>query len=675
MTRILLFLLTLATTLSQVGAILGQTVSLGSLLDEMTDRSAVTRRPNYVCRQFSSYDRASKSVNENWFANNDASNFLRSEKNGEREEWVLMEAQGPGAIVRWWITAGQYLSNVYVYVDGSSEPTFSGKIADFIGGDALVGAPLSEETSRGRNLYLPIPYAKSIKITCDQMPTQRTLYYQINYRAYEPGVEVESFSLEQLAAQRDKLAATTERLLNPELHLHSANSERQGFKRHIPSEMLDGLYGAHRIFGSGAITELEVKLSASDLALASRQVAIMIEFDGEETVWAPVGEFFGAGVGLNPYRSWYSEARGDGTFKSYWRMPYAHEARVSFLNFGEQEVDVDYAVSYEKTPWTDDLMYFHANWRQERGIATQGGAGARDWNYTTLQGAGLYVGDVLSIVNPVTEWWGEGDEKIYVDGEDFPSHFGTGTEDYYGYAWCCPERFDSPFHAQPRCEGPGNFGNTTNARYRLLDGIPFTKRFQFDIEIWHWATTTVDYAVTTFWYGAAGAAIVDGVGPDRDEFEDEIAEPVAYKRPFSIQFRDFKFVGLSPNASGSASVQNMQGFTKNGFSWVEDKQIWWRDGKPGDQMTLEVTKVEPGKKTLVLGACCARDYGVAQFYWNGEKVGKPIDFFNTPDVIHRTVRLAIPETTTETGTLTVELVGRNEKSIGEMLGFDSIAFE
>ena len=275
----------------------------------------------------------------------------------------------------------------------------------------------------------------------------------------------------------------------------------------------------------------------------------------------------------------------------------------------------------------------------------------------------------------MTEWWGEGDEKIYVDGEDFPSHFGTGTEDYYGYAWCCPERFDSPFHAQPRCEGPGNFGNTTNARYRLLDGIPFTKRFQFDIEIWHWATTTVDYAVTTFWYGAAGAAIVDGVGPDRDEFEDEIAEPVAYKCPFSIQFRDFKFVGLSPNASGSASVQNMQGFTKNGFSWVEDKQIWWRDGKPGDQMTLEVTKVEPGKKTLVLGACCARDYGVAQFYWNGEKVGKPIDFFNTPDVIHRTVRLAIPETTTETGTLTVELVGRNEKSIGEMLGFDSIAFE
>ena len=41
-------------------------------------------------------------------------------------------------------------------------------------------------------------------------------------------------------------------------------------------------------------------------------------------------------------------------------------------------------------------------------------------------------------MNPVEAWWGEGDEKVFVDGEKFPSHFGTGTEDYYGYAWCWP---------------------------------------------------------------------------------------------------------------------------------------------------------------------------------------------------------------------------------------------
>ena len=48
---------------------------------------------------------------------------------------------------------------------------------------------------------------------------------------------------------------------------------------------------------------------------------------------------------------------------------------------------------------------------------------------------------MLHLINYHRGWWGEGDEKIYVDGEDFPSHFGTGTEDYYGYAWCRPEEF------------------------------------------------------------------------------------------------------------------------------------------------------------------------------------------------------------------------------------------
>ena len=68
----------------------------------------------------------------------------------------------------------------------------------------------------------------------------------------------------------------------------------------------------------------------------------------------------------------------------------------------------------------------------------------------------MYVGDCLTLFNTVYAWRGEGDEKIYVDGESFPSHFGTGTEDYYGYAWCRPERFTGhPFIAQP--DGSGNF--------------------------------------------------------------------------------------------------------------------------------------------------------------------------------------------------------------------------
>ncbi|HBO45056.1 MAG TPA: DUF2961 domain-containing protein, partial [Planctomycetaceae bacterium] len=82
-------------------------VSLSSLLDEMTDRAALARFPDpaYTVKQFSSYDPASTAPDKpGWFANNDTSFFVREETNDGRTEWVMMDAEGPGAIVRWWIT-------------------------------------------------------------------------------------------------------------------------------------------------------------------------------------------------------------------------------------------------------------------------------------------------------------------------------------------------------------------------------------------------------------------------------------------------------------------------------------------------------------------------------------------------------------------------------------------
>lgn len=652
-----------------------QTVSLASLLDEMTDRAAITKFPNYSCKQASSYDRAAKSPDDNWFANGDASQFLREEKNGDRTEWVLMEAEGPGAIVRWWITGPHYKNSFYIYIDGAAEPSFSGNIGDIVGGTALAEAPLSEETSRGRNLYLPIPYAKSIKITCDRMEEQNNLYYQINYRTYNDGVKVESLTPEILRAQKDKIAATNELLLNPEKTVAGWDGLRevQGFARRISSEQIEGLFEKHSVYGPGAITEISVKLTASDVVQATRSVVLSISFDGEETVWAPVGEFFGSGVGINPYKSWYTEVLEDGTMKAYWRMPFKKEAQVSFINYGLQDVDIDYKVLYEKSGWSDDTMYFHANWRQEREMETLAGTGARDWNYTTLHGKGVYVGDVLSVVNSVEAWWGEGDEKIYVDNEKFPSHFGTGTEDYYGYAWCTPLFFESPFHAQPRCEGPANFGNTTNLRFRSLDGIPFTTDFVFDMEVWHWATTVVDYAATTFWYGLPGATIDKTAGPDRDELQVEAAEPVQYNHKLAVRLSTFELE--ESLTKGIVGIQDMKSFEKNGFSWKDSKQLWWRDGVSDDTISLRVFNVPSGKKTLVLGTTCAVDYCIAQFLWNGREIGKPVDFFNEDAVIHRTVKIDVPETNGEDGVLSVRIIGKNEKSLGTMFGLDVVSWE
>jgi hypothetical protein len=120
----------------------------------------------------------------------------------------------------------------------------------------------------------------------------------------------------------------------------------------------------------------------------------------------------------------------------------------------------------------------------------------------------------LTVFNRVPDWWGEGDEKIYVDGEKFPSHFGTGTEDFYGYAYGDTHLFSHPFHAQTRCDGPGNQGFTCITRERSLDAIPFNQSFKLDLEIWHWKATQVMYSATSYWYALPSAKSEPGPAPD-----------------------------------------------------------------------------------------------------------------------------------------------------------------
>jgi len=113
-------------------------------------------------------------------------------------------------------------------------------------------------------------------------------------------------------------------------------------------------------------------------------------------------------------------------------------------------------------------------------------------------------------------WWGEGDEKIHVDGESFPSHFGTGTEGYFGYAWGSATRFDAPFHAQPIGGANKGVGHTTNTRARMLDRIPFTRSLKMNMELLHWqSNTTVDYATATYWYALDRAEGNGQASPDK----------------------------------------------------------------------------------------------------------------------------------------------------------------
>ena len=643
-------------------------VSLDSLLDDMTDRDDLCEwpAPEYVCRQASSYDRAAVSPEENWFANADCSQFLREEENNGRREWVLMETEGPGAIVRFWITAPNYVNHLYFYIDGAAEPVIAGASDSVIGGDAVVPSPLSQETARGRNLYLPIPYAKSIKVTCDKIDVQPSFYYQINYRTYAPGTVVESFSQKALADEAPRIAETCAELADPSAAVPDGKSESVSVTVAPGSSS-----GPLAFYGEKMFTNISAKITAQDLASALRSTLVRMSFDGKETVYVPLGDFFGGGVGLNPYQTWYTEVREDGTFICRWPMPFQRSASIELINVGKQAVTVNAAFTLDEEEWTARSMYFHANWRQQRGIETVAGNGTCDWNYLGVAGKGIYVGDSLSLVNRDPAWWGEGDEKIYVDGEKFPSHFGTGTEDYYGYAWGTGAFFDSAWRAQPRAEGPASYGNVTNLRFRALDAIPFTTEFKFDIEVWHWAKTIVDYSVVTYWYGFDKAV---GVGVSTpEEIQAEAAAPVAYQTPYVLKLDGYKFADDSKPISGRVELQAMAGF---GSDWKENRQLFWTGGKPSDKISLMVNVEKENPQTLRLGLTAACDYGIVQVWLDGERLGRPFDLFNAQSVIHQEqVFGALPPLAAGEHRVDFEMVGKNEKSVNYFFGTDSIDFE
>jgi hypothetical protein len=116
-------------------------------------------------------------------------------------------------------------------------------------------------------------------------------------------------------------------------------------------------------------------------------------------------------------------------------------------------------------------------------------------------GCGCENGDVL--------WWGEGDERIWVDEEEFPSHFGTGTEDYFGYGWCSNEVFSTPFNGQTQASGKQNWGGSSLYRFHVFDAVAFRSGLRFDLEVRHWRKVPVPlvYGGVAFFYVRPGAEV------------------------------------------------------------------------------------------------------------------------------------------------------------------------
>jgi hypothetical protein len=598
-----------------------QDVTLNALLKELTslDYLAESPDPAYTCKQFSSYDQRSTDpavlTDENWFANGDRGQHLRVETVNGKEEHVMMDTAGPGAIVRFWSANPDDAGIVRFYIDGATTPTLEAPLSQLLHGEhPLSPKPIGGMRGRGCNTFLPIPYAKHCRVTA----SKPSFYYHINYRSYEAGTTVESFSTEKALLLQAQIDAAAQALAAPDgTAAPPANTRTLEKSWNLNPKTLEQLNLAT---GAAAIRSLECAISAEDAELALRQCLLEITFDGQDTpsVLAPLGDFFGVAPGLHPYASLPTGLREDGTFYAHWVMPFQEMANITLRNTGDSVVTLKLAVSTEKRPWTENSLYFHAKWRQEYDIPTRP---RRDWNFITAQGRGRYVGNMLHVTNPVIQWWGEGDEKIYVDSEAFPSHFGTGSEDYYGYAWCSNEVFTHAYHNQPRCDGPGNLGQTCVNRFHIIDNIPFTTAFRFDMEIWHWAECAVDYAAVTYWY--ADAEATDNFPPIAPETLIIPDYPGPRKVEGALEAEEMKVLSFS---GGSHELQ------KNGpADWSNAAQLWWRDGVPGDTLELSFNAPEAGAFEIMGVFTIAQDYGIMDMAINGNLVRGPQDFY-APEV-------------------------------------------
>jgi hypothetical protein len=621
------------------------------LLTDMTELSTFAwyPAPGFTCRQFSSYDRAAKSPTENWFANGDCGQYLRVEDREGRKEYVMMDAAGPGAIVRIW--SANPAGTLRIYLDGAEKPVIEAPMTDLLGGKFPgLPKPISCEVSHGWNLYLPIPYAKHCKVTSDQ----GKFYYHVNYRTYPQGTLVESFKLADITKLKPRIDAVIERLGGSA----PAKSPAKPFESTVAPGQTVSLAS---LTGPGAIDRFQVRWTPSGNRdePALRGVVLEMTFDGEKTVEAPLGDFFGTAPGLNAYGSLPLSVTADGVLESGWVMPYKAAAEIRVRNLNAAAVSLKGEVASQSQPWTERSMHFHAKWRSEYDVPTEP---KFDWNYLTVKGKGIFAGVAFSIDNPVKDWWGEGDEKIYVDGETFPSHFGTGTEDYYGYAWCFPGLFTHAYHNQSRCDGPGNFGRTSVNRFHVLDRIPFTTDFKFDMEIWHWRSCKVNLGLTGYWYAMPGGT---------DNFKPLTAESVVVRPAPELTVLKVK---------GALEGEQMQIVQKAGNPepqrWDGDSgefHLWWRGAKPGETLVLGFPVEKAGKYKISGKFVKAIDYGITQFAVNGQKAGEPIDFFHEGVILVGPIELGMFELKAGQNTLSLTVVGANPKAQkAYMTGLDYI---
>jgi len=287
------------------------------------------------------------------------------------------------------------------------------------------------------------------------------------------------------------------------------------------------------IEGAGCIKHIWMTMWCPDDAYA-RKIVLRAWWDGEEqpSIECPIGDFFGIGHAIVknfsslPLQMSPQDGRA---FNCWFPMPFATSARFEITNESDDDMMFYFYIDYERYPRLDeDYGRFHAQWRRENPAIGWGDESRRFaennsylkevWNTPNLDGAGNYVIleaegkghyvgchlDVDCFQRTKNDWWGEGDDMIFIDGENWPPRLhGTGSEDYFNTAFCPKEEFCTPYQGLTVYSGDEEWpwrGKNSLYRYHIEDPIYFEESIRVTIEHGHANNLTNDYSSTAYWY-------------------------------------------------------------------------------------------------------------------------------------------------------------------------------
>jgi hypothetical protein len=238
-------------------------------------------------------------------------------------------------------------------------------------------------------------------------------------------------------------------------------------------------------------------------------------WDGEKepSVEVPVGDFFANGWGKFAQVSSLPVCVNPGSgFNCYWVMPFHKSCKVTMENLDEKEMTLYYQINYTLTEIPDDAATFHAQFRRVNPLPYK-----TDYIIVDgIEGWGHFVGTYMCWQANSTGWWGEGEIKFFMDGDqDFPTICGTGTEDYFcgSYGFTSNgkyQEYTTPYAGMPQVISPDGLWQSQQRfglyRWHIMDPVRFEKDLKVTIQALGWRSggrylpLQDDISSVAFWY-------------------------------------------------------------------------------------------------------------------------------------------------------------------------------